>query len=182
VFRAQQDIVGIIRALNRLGELARLDGDYERAGKAYEECLILCRQSSDRLLEAYQLANLGLVAQHYGDYQRAESMIKEGLDGIIRLNTRYPVPVYLAILSGPITAQGHPKRAAQLLGASDYLFETMGGLGLQPTDQAEIDRFEATVRQQLGKEAFKAAWEKGQAMSLEQAIAFALQESEPDGS
>ena len=59
VFRAQQDTIGNIQALNRLGELARLDGDYDRAGKAYEEYLILCRQSSDRLLEAYKLAIWG---------------------------------------------------------------------------------------------------------------------------
>jgi hypothetical protein len=32
------------------------------------------------------------------------------------------------------------------------------------------------VRQQLGEDAFNAAWEKGQAMSLEQAIAYALEQ------
>jgi non-specific serine/threonine protein kinase len=176
LFRTQGDIPGIIRALNRLGELARLDGDYDRAGENYEECLTLCRQSGDRLLEAYQLANLGLVAQNQGHYEKAESMIKKGLAQIIRLNTRYPLPVYLAILSGPVGARGDPDRAAQLLGASDGLFKTMGQLGLQPTDQAEIDRFEAAVRQQLGEEAFNSAWVKGQAFSPEQAIAYALEE------
>jgi non-specific serine/threonine protein kinase len=175
LFRLHEDKAGIIRALNRLGELARLDGDYDRAGEAYEECLSLCRQSGDRLLEAYQLANLGLVAQHRGNYERAESMIKKGLILCNGLHTKYPLPVYLAILSGPVAAQGNPEQAAQLLGASDSLFKTMGGLGLQPTDQAEIDRFEAAVREQLGEETFKSTWEKGQAMSLEGAIAFALE-------
>jgi non-specific serine/threonine protein kinase len=173
--RAQGDIPGIIRALNRLGELARLDGDYDRAGKAYEESLALCRQSGDRLLEAYQLGNLGLVAQHQGNYDQAESRIKEGLKLIKALNTKYPLPVYLAILTGPIASRGNPERAAQLLGASDGLFKTMG-LGLQPTDQAEIDRFEAAVRAQLSEEAYQSAWTKGQAMSLEQAVAYALEE------
>ena len=51
----------------------------------------------------------------------------------------------------------------------------MGQLGLQPTDQAEIDRFEVIVRQQIGEAAYQTNWEKGQAMSLEQAVAFALE-------
>jgi predicted ATPase len=172
--RDQDDEAGIIRALNRLGELARLDGDYDRAGKLYEECLFRCRQSGDRLLEAYQLANLGLVAHQRGNYEQAEMMIKQGLILINSLHTKYPIPVYMAILSGPVAAQGDPQRAAQLLGASDSLFKTMGGLGLQPTDQAEIDRFEIAVQEQLGDEAFKSAWEQGHAMSLEQAITCAL--------
>jgi non-specific serine/threonine protein kinase len=176
LFRSHDNTPGIIRALNRLGELARLDGDYDRAGRAYEECMVLCRQSGDRLLEAYQLANLGLVDQHRGNYESAESMIRKGLILIDSLHTKYPVPVYLAILSGPVAARGDPERAAQLLGASDSLFKTMGGLGLQPTDQAEIDRFEAAVREQLGEDAFKSAWGQGQVMSLEQAIAYALED------
>ena len=64
-------------------------------------------------------------------------------------------------------------RAAQLLGASDTLLKAMG-LCLQPPDQPEIDRIEASVREQLSEQAFRSAWEKGQAMSLEQAITFAL--------
>jgi len=37
------------------------------------------------------------------------------------------------------------------------------------------------VRTQLDEEAFKSAWEKGQAMSLEQAIAFALEDETDKG-
>jgi predicted ATPase/DNA-binding CsgD family transcriptional regulator len=172
--RAQDDIPGIIRALNGLGELARLDGDYDRARKAYQECLSLCRQSGDRLREAYMIGNLGLVAQGQGNSEQAEMLLRKALILCKDLNTKYPLLVYLAILTGPIVSRGNPERAAQLLGASDGLFKTMG-LGLQPTDQAEINRFEAAVREQLDEEAFKSAWEKGEAMTLEQAIAFALE-------
>jgi len=175
LFRALDDKAGIIRALNHFGELVRLEGDYKSARKAYEECLDLCREFGDKQREAYQLANLGLVSQHLGNYNQAESMIKQGLVLCKELNAKYPFPVFIAILSGPVASRGDPERAAQLLGASDALFKTMG-LGLQPPDQPEIDRYEADVRQQLDVDAFKSAWEKGQAMSLEQAIVFALEE------
>jgi non-specific serine/threonine protein kinase len=175
LFRALGDNAGIIRALNALGELERLDNDYARAEKAYEECLSHCRQSGNKMREAFALANLGLVAQRQGNYDQAKSNIIKALKLLIDLNTKYPLALDFIILSGPIAAQGNPERAACLLGASDILLKAMG-LGLQPADQPEIDRFEADVREQLGEEAFQFAWEKGQAMSLEQAIDFALEE------
>jgi predicted ATPase/DNA-binding CsgD family transcriptional regulator len=175
LFRAQDDKPGIIRALNTLGELARIDGDFDRAGKAYEGSLSHCRDLGDRLREAFAIGNLGTVAQHQGNYEGAESRIKKSLALGKDLNIKYLLAIDLAILSGPAVARGYPERAAQLLGASDAVLKTMG-LGKQPADQPAIDRYEAAVREQLGEEAFKSALAKGQAMSLEQAIAFALEE------
>ena len=120
------------------------------------------------------------IAQNQGNYERAEMRIKTGLFLIMKLNTKYPLPVFLGLLSGPIASQGYPERAAQLLGASDTHLKSMG-LGLKPSDQPEIDRYEADVRVKLGEGAFKTAWDKGQAMSLEQAIAFALEEDTDNG-
>ncbi len=175
LFRAQDDQTGITRALNSLGELARLDGDYDRAEQAYQECLSYCRRSGEKLREAFVISNLGLVAQYQGKYEQAESRIKKALSLLKDLNVRYPLAGYLAFLSGPVAARGNPERAVQLMGASDAILKAMS-LGLQPPDQTEIDRFEAAVREQLGEEAFRSAWEKGKTMSLEQAIAFALEE------
>jgi predicted ATPase/class 3 adenylate cyclase len=175
LFHALGDKLGIIWALNQIGELQRLDGDYDRAGKVYEECLSYCRQLDDRLREAYALGNLGTVAQHEGNYEQAVSKLKKGLIMITGLHTQYPIPVFLALLSGPIACRGDPERAAQLLGASDSLLKSMG-LGLKPSDQPEIDRYQSAVREQLGEEAYQSAWVKGQDMSLEAAIAYALQE------
>ena len=91
------------------------------------------------------------------------------------LNAKYPLALDLAGLSGTAAARGDPERAAQLLGASYGLLKAMG-LGQQPADQVELDRYEAAVREQICEAAFKAAWERGQNMSLEQAIAYALEE------
>jgi tetratricopeptide (TPR) repeat protein len=175
LFRVQDDKPGIIRTLNILGELARLDSDYDRAEKAYEECLIHCRQSGDMQREAFAIGNLGTVAIHQDNYERADSLFRKATRLWSDLKAKYPLALALAFFSGPIAARGYPERAAQLLGASDALLKAMG-LGQQPSDQPEIDRFEAAVREQLDEEAFRSAWTKGQAMSLEQAIAFALEE------
>jgi non-specific serine/threonine protein kinase len=177
LFQAQNNEHGIIRALNQKAELARLDGDYDRAGKAYEECLTLCREFGDKQREAFTLGNSGFIAQHQGNYEQAESRIKKALVLSRDLKTKYVLATDLASLSGPVAAQGNPERAARLLGAADTLFKTMG-LGLQPQDQPEIDRYEAAVREQLDKATFEAAWTEGRAMSLEEAVAYALGEED----
>jgi hypothetical protein len=45
------------------------------------------------------------------------------------------------------------------------------------TDQFELDRIIASVRAQLDDATFQAAWSEGRAMTLEQAVAEALDES-----
>ncbi len=71
--------------------------------------------------------------------------------------------------------QGHPKRAARLLGASEAILKGMGA-SQQPADQIEIDRYFTATREQLGEEAFQEALAEGKGMSLEEAVAFALDE------
>ena len=71
--------------------------------------------------------------------------------------------------------KGDAERAAQLLGAGDALLEAMG-IGLQPADKLEVDRYRAAVREQLDEATFEAARAEGRAMSLEEAVAYVLGE------
>jgi hypothetical protein len=48
------------------------------------------------------------------------------------------------------------------------------GIGQQPADRLEVDRYVVDVRAQLDEAAFEAAWAEGQAMSLEEAVIYAL--------
>jgi non-specific serine/threonine protein kinase len=176
LFRELDDKPGMTQALNNLGELIRMDGDYERAGRAYEECLAISHKIGDRQREAIMLGNLGYVAQHQGDYERAETLTRQFLTLWREFGSRYFIAAGLAGLAGPVSARGDPERAARLLGASEVLFETIG-VDLQCADQFEADRYEAAVREQLDKATFEARWAEGRAMSLEKAVAYALGEA-----
>jgi predicted ATPase len=173
MFRKLDDQVGILNAVNTLGELSRLDGDYGRAARAYQEAIDIAREEGAELRQALALGNLGYVAHHQGKYERAEANILKGLILLMELeNTRY-IPLYLAALAGPLASLGNPEKAAQLLGVSEVLQETLGVV-VQAGDQFEVERYEAIVREQLGEAAFAAAWVQGRAMSLEEAVAYAL--------
>ena len=67
-------------------------------------------------------------------------------------------------------------RAAHLLGAAEAQFQAMGA-AMWPADHRDRERSMAAIRAALNEEAFAAAWAEGRAMSLEQAIAYALEET-----
>lgn len=173
LFRQLDDKQGIAWALNVLGELARLNDDYEGASIAYEESLAVGQETGDKRRVAIALVNLGYVALHQGDYLRAEAVMKKGLTLLSGLKTKYHMAITLPMLAGPAVAKGQLKRAATLLGAADSSFEMLGA-SPQPADQVEAERFAADARERLGDAAFEAAWDEGQAMSLEEAVAYAL--------
>jgi hypothetical protein len=78
-------------------------------------------------------------------------------------------------LAAVACAQGQPERGAHLLGAAAAL-RAGRGMPLPPNERAAQERTVAAARAALGEDAFAAAWAQCQRMSLEQAIAYALEE------
>ena len=73
-------------------------------------------------------------------------------------------------------AKGEAERAARLWGAAQALHETKGIPG--DTDfLAEADARISAVRPGMGEE----AWRKGRAMTLDEAVSYALEEEEAGG-
>jgi predicted ATPase/predicted Ser/Thr protein kinase len=178
IFREAGHKPGIMQALTVLGELGRLDGDYVLAQKAYEECLALSHEIGYKLREAITLGNLGSVAQHRGLMGQARALIAESLALYQELGDKKYSPMNLADMAGPVAAGGHPQAATRLLGASEALLEALG-LVIHASDRPDIDRHVAVVRDQLDEETFNAAWAEGRAMSLEQAVSYALEVGQP---
>jgi len=173
LFWELDDKPGITRALNVLGELSRMVGDYDHAEVVYKECLALSRQIGDKQRAGVMLSNLSYVAMHQGDYVRAEALIRESLTITVELNTKYFTGLCIAMLAGPVSANGQPERAVRLLGASEGILLSLGA-SLQPADQIEIDCYLADIRAKLDEKIYREAWSQGRAMSIEDAVAYAL--------
>jgi DNA-binding CsgD family transcriptional regulator len=73
---------------------------------------------------------------------------------------------------------GEAERAARLFGAAEALRETMG-VPLEPAFRTLEDPYLVGARSQLEEGAWTEDWEAGRAMSLEQAIEYALSEDKP---
>ncbi len=165
--------------LNALGEIARLQNDYQLASILYSEALALRREIGEKSGIIGTVHNLGHIALHEGDYARAIALFKESLALTQTLDEAWlGTVVCLAGLAGVATAMRQPERAARLFGAAEALIERRQ-LVWPPADRAEYDRNVAAARAQLDESTFNAAWAEGRAMTLEQAIAYALQTQAP---
>jgi predicted ATPase len=177
---------GIAALLNSLGEMARFQGNYEQAAALYEESLALFRELGGRLQIAMILHNSAYVVLRQADGRQAAASFGESLVLYRDLKRKHGVIECLIGLASvaAAAAAGQPsttRRAARLFGAADGLFEATGG-GLAAADQAEYDRYLALAREQLDEVAFAAAWAEGRAMTMEQAVAYALEGAPQRGS
>jgi tetratricopeptide (TPR) repeat protein len=159
--------------LEELGVLAQQEGDATQAHSLFQEALTLRRELGDRAGVATSLAHLGNLASVQGDHERAVLLYKEVLDLLRTIGDRAATAVCLEGLATVSVAEGRLDRATRLHGAAATL--RWGTFVLNVWDEGVArDRQIAAVRAALGDEVFAAAWAEGQAMTLEQAIAYAM--------
>jgi non-specific serine/threonine protein kinase len=156
------------------GALAQLQGDWEHAVVFDAESLAILREGGDKEMIASGLHNLGGAVLHQGDARRAAAYFAEGLALSREIGSRYHIAMNLAGIAGVAAAQGQPERSARLSGAAEALFDALG-IVVEPVDRTEYDRNREIARAQLDGDAFAAAWEAGRALTIEQAIAEALE-------
>jgi predicted ATPase/class 3 adenylate cyclase len=174
-------------SLNNLGLVAKEQGDYALARALYEEGLAIARERRDKRGIGYLLGNLGLMAQEQGEYASARGLYRECLVLFQEVGHKWAIAMALAGLGGvgvgsaggasKAGAQGDTsdlRRGAVLLGAAAGLLQSMDAM-LAAEDRRPYERAIELARAQLGKEAFEAAWQEGLAMSMEEAIRYALE-------
>ena len=125
------------------------------------------------------LINLGLAAQYERDAERARSSFRQSLTLALEIGHLVLEVDALAYLAGATGALGHPKRATRLFGAAEASCDTHG-CGLQSGDLPEQERSRASVCEQRDDATFNALWAEGKAMSLEEAIAYSMEEPVSD--
>jgi predicted ATPase/class 3 adenylate cyclase len=164
-----------------LGHVALARGDYARAEALLEQTLALERETEGIAHAAWALCGLGTLACRHGAFDRAEALQQESLALRRERNDWWGISECLEGLAAAACGQGEQRRdqseavgcftrAARLLGAAAAL-RTSGGFPRSLLDREDVERATATARAALGDTAFEAAWEAGQAMTLDQAIA-----------
>jgi predicted ATPase/Tfp pilus assembly protein PilF len=176
----EADDAGLTAAvLNNLGEDERLRGDYERAKALYEESLAIYRRMGHWARVNLSLNNLGHVALARGDRRSAVGFYKKNLKLSVRFGMKEGIAAGLEGLAASFGKEGDPALAVRLLGAAEALREAIGH-PLEYADRAPYERCVAGVRHALAPEEFSRSWSAGRAMPLEEAIACALPDWEPN--
>jgi predicted ATPase len=182
LFREVGDRYNLGGALCVLGGIAQSEGDLARARALYEESLALSRELDNKGSISIVLLFLGDLAQNQGDEQRALKLYQESL-ALVRhfLELKEWIGQCLVGIGGVASAVGQGEHAVRLLSAAETLLDTIGlSVSIWPEVRADYDRYVATARAQLDEATFAAAWAEGCTMSLEQAIAYALERSDGD--
>jgi non-specific serine/threonine protein kinase len=176
--RQAGDRRGMYYSLYGLMEVARAQRDHQRAIALMEEAYSLTREQGDPWSIAFALSILGNLVLLQGEMERAEALQRESL--VLRQATEDVVGTgrCLDSLGWVASAQRQPARATRLFGAAELLCERVG-VAPHPPWRAEHERHVATARASLGDEAFAAAWAEGRALSLDEAIAYALTTEAP---
>jgi predicted ATPase/DNA-binding CsgD family transcriptional regulator/uncharacterized protein HemY len=172
--RELKDKRGIAMMLVNIGELARTEGDYDSARSLYEEGLVIARELGDKWGVGMVLHNLGHVAYHRHQYEQALELFTESLTIFYEMRNKRDIAYCLAALAGVFGAQRQPERAAMLFSAAQALSNTISS-HLDPADLLEYERNVDLVQSQISLEAWKRAWDKGQSMTLDEAVACALE-------
>jgi predicted ATPase/transcriptional regulator with XRE-family HTH domain len=162
-----------------LGYAARLQGDNARAAACYAESLALFQDLRYMWGIAAVQLSLGYLAQAQGEGPQATAYFAESLAQYRHMGHQEGISVCLAGFAGAIASIGQPMRAAQLFGAVEKLRALLSiGAIEQPIERASYEAGVASVRAQLDQETLAAAWAQGRAMTLEQALAYALEGSD----
>jgi len=167
-----------IRATLRLGRIAYLRAEYDYAQTLLEECCILFEQMQTPNAVAETQLELGRVARARGDRLAAVQQLMASLQGYREYwGNQWQFASCLEELAGLAATMQLPVRAARLFGAAEALRESVC-VPLPRVHRADYERDVAAARTQLDEATFAVAWAAGQAMTLEQAIAYALSEGD----
>jgi non-specific serine/threonine protein kinase len=159
--------------LNGLAEVARYQGDLIRAQALNEEAGAAAAEIQYLQQIGVSRNNLGLLATRQGDFARAIQLHQEGIELYRTTKEIRLIPESLEGLAAAARGLGQPEKAAMLLGASDAIRASIQ-LPILAVDRDEYERVLERVREDL-QEHFQSTWAKGRAMSMEQAIDFALE-------
>jgi predicted ATPase/Tfp pilus assembly protein PilF len=164
------DRLGAAHSLHGLGGVARTLGNPAEARRQYEESLAIARELGDRQVTAATLCSLARLAAAEGDRDAARACGRESLALRTELGDRAGLLECLEAMAGLAAAQGDPERGVRLMGAAAALRQAFGAPRL-PMDRSDCDRDAARARAALGEAAFDRAWQAGQTLSLEAALA-----------
>jgi len=171
-FRELGDEHSALLASTTLAETYEDLGDRERARALNEETLRRARALPNQRVEAMSLAGLADIAIDEGRIEEALSMLKESLRILVDLGQLYEMSWVLCLFARVLAVEGRAGTAARLLSCSEAHRATIGGMS--PYLARRDERTLTTIRTQLDDAAFAQAWEQGQALTLDEAVALAL--------
>jgi predicted ATPase/class 3 adenylate cyclase/DNA-binding XRE family transcriptional regulator len=157
------------------GSFAMMQGYYEEARSHFEESLDLFTELRDRHRIAMIHSEFAHLDRRQGHFAQAKLHYRETILKWHQIGHRAAVAHQLECFAFIAKAEEEDQRAAKLFGAAEILRENPN-LPMNPMEQVEYEREVSDLRANMDEATFARAWAEGRALTMEQAIAFALEE------
>jgi non-specific serine/threonine protein kinase len=169
---SRTDLDFYLDILQSLAIYASMAGQHERSTACYEEIFQLATPRGESFHRANALLALGLDAWRRGDAVRAVELQCSSLEIKLGLDDQLSTAISLEALAWGVGALGQHKRAAQMLGMAEVLWDSTGNslANLMPDLVSEHDKSVAAARAALGDQAYAAAFRRGTQMPLARAL------------
>ena len=156
-----------------LGEVALHQEQSERACLLLEKANTILREIGDHNFLAYSIRHLAQLAWREGNYENATALCKESLTLNQEVGDLRGVIACLAGFADIAVGQGKIERAARLMATVENQLALIG-TRLLILDKMEYERNLALLRAKLDEKTLARFWKKGKAMTMQQAIEYAL--------
>jgi hypothetical protein len=148
-------------------------GDYVRAQAVFAELATLEQASGDKSLLSTAIRFWGFALFYQHDYAGASAKFRESLMPNLAFKDTTGITPCLIGYAALAMAYEQFERAVQLLSVVEALVASTH-VRLMPYDHTQSTQYITALRAQLSEADFNAAWEAGKKMTLDEAIALAL--------
>jgi predicted ATPase/DNA-binding XRE family transcriptional regulator len=162
------------QCLRGLARIAAYTDHWSEARACCREALVLFRELGDQYMVNVAHSELAHMERRAGNLDAAQRLYQQSIAVLQELGQRSAIAYQLECFAFIARAQDQLAHAARLFGAAEALREALG-TPLTGLERSEYDREVAGLRGQMDAEAYASSWAAGRALSLEQAIAEALQ-------
>ncbi len=160
--------------LENYGKVFYWQGDYSRARTYYEEAIQLYEKVG--ILPSWLQAHLAYAELRLGNALKAKEIFKGCVRQFQKANMETGLVFVIEGLASLETKQGNLEHAARLFACADV--HRLKGGDLRPlVEQSSVERDLQEIHSQLDEPIFARAWSEGSAMTVDQALALALEES-----
>ncbi len=175
IYHRLGDLRGYFWIHIKLGEIARDQGDHTRARRWLEPAVAHFTEARSNVGLSWAMTSLAIVELAEDRAERASELFAQGLIEFHTCGQKVGVAYGLKGVADVLVYQrANLPRAVQLFGAAAELLIAIGA-GITPGDRVEHDPLLSLARTILESSTFDAAWEAGKALSIEQAIALAIE-------
>jgi predicted ATPase/class 3 adenylate cyclase/DNA-binding CsgD family transcriptional regulator len=160
--------------LSLSGDLAYWQGNYQHANSYYREVISLTEKTGDYFLELWVHVHMAYAVLREGDIQQAHALFADGIHNTHKAGLIGALVFAIEGIASLYSNQKQSRRATRLFAWTDAMREEIGD-PRPPVEQNSVERDLTVIHARLKRAEFAKFSEEGRTMTVEQAIALALE-------